>query len=81
MGEKIYVFLILQRKQKGALVVFADKEKRAYCLTIRHTSYLYLIIGKKMQPLFYVLQIPLPLTPRKDKTGRNNRKLLSRLRD
>ena len=68
-------------KQKGPLAVFVSQEKdkrayRLYRLTIRHTSYLYLIIGKKMQPvqslkcqLFYVLQIPTPLTPRKDNTG------------
>ena len=75
MGKTIYVSLTLQRtrsmKQKGPLVVFVSQEKgkRAYHLTIRHTSYLYFIIGKKMQPLFFVLQLPLPLTPRKDKTG------------
>ena len=67
-------------KQKGPFAVFVsqEKEKRAYRLyrlTIRHTSYLYLILGMKMQPvlslkcqLFYVLQIPPPLTPRKDNT-------------
>ena len=85
MGKKVYVFLTLQRtprmKQKSLLVVFVSQEKdkhayRLYRLTVRHTSYLYLIIGKKMQPvqslkcqLFYVLQIPPPLTPRKDNTG------------
>ena len=67
-------------KQKGPFAVFVSQEKdkrayRLYRLTTRNTSYLYLIIGKKMQPvqsikcqLSYVLQILPPLTPRKDNT-------------
>ena len=68
-------------KQKGPFTVFVSQEKderayRLYRLTIRHTPNLYLIIGRKMQPvqslkcqLLYVLQIPTPLTSRKDNTG------------
>ena len=84
MGKKVYVFLTLQRtprmKQKGPLIVFVSQEKdKRHRLTIRHTSYLYLIIVKKVQrfqslmcQLLYVLLIPPPLpplTPRKDNTG------------
>ena len=82
MGKKVYVLLTLQRtpriKQKGPHS-FRLTRKRQARLTIRHTSYLYLMMGKKVQPvqslkcqLLYVLLIPsppLPLTPRKDNTG------------
>ena len=74
MGKIIYVFLTLQRtpsmKRPSRSFFSQEKDKCANRFTTRHTSYLYLIIGKKMKPvqslkcqLFYVLPIPRPNDP------------------